>query len=70
MQGILDFIKREPAILVTVAAAILGLATAFGLHLSADQNAAIAAVLTVIAGIIVRANVTPVAAPPAIPKAA
>jgi len=59
LDKLLALIKREPAVVVTVAAAVLGLAVAFGVPFSADQKTAIFAALTVVAGIIVRANVTP-----------
>ncbi len=61
MNSILAFIRREPAVVTTVGAAILGLAVSFGLPLSFDQKTAIDAFLTVIAGVIVRSQVTPVA---------
>jgi len=59
LNQLLALIKREPAVVVTVAAAVLGLAVAFGVPLSPDRIAAITAVLTVVAGIIVRSQVTP-----------
>ncbi len=71
MQAIVDFIKREPAMIVTVGLAVIELAVSFGLNITDRQTSAITAVLTVVAGAIVRSQVSPVAAPavPA-PKAA
>jgi hypothetical protein len=61
LNSILAFIRREPAVVTTVGAAVLGLAVSFGLPLTLDEKASIDAFLTVIAGVIVRSQVTPVA---------
>jgi uncharacterized membrane protein len=51
--------NNEPAVIVSLVAAILGLAASFGLNLSADQTAAIMAVVTIVAGLVIRSKVTP-----------
>lgn len=63
MQAIIDFVKREPAIVVTVFLALVELAASFGFNVTDRQTSAITAILTVAAGVLVRANVTPVTAP-------
>jgi hypothetical protein len=54
-------IRREPALIVGLIEALLVLAVAFGLNLTAEQTAAIVAVATVLGGLVVRSQVTPVA---------
>jgi hypothetical protein len=54
-------IRREPALIVGLIEALLVLAVAFGLDLTAEQMAAIVAVATVLGGLVVRSQVTPVA---------
>jgi hypothetical protein len=54
-------IRREPALIVGLIEALLVLAVAFGLDLTAEQTAAIVAVATVLGGLVVRSQVTPVA---------
>lgn len=56
----MNLIRREPALVVSLASAGLALGMAFGLPVSVAQAGAIAAVLQIITGLIVRANVTPV----------
>jgi len=51
--------KTEPAVIVSLVAAILSLAVAFGLSLSGEQTAAIVAVVQIVAGLVIRQNVTP-----------
>lgn len=50
--------KNEP-VLVSLAAALIALAVSFGLNLSADQQAAIMAVVVIVAGLVTRQKVTP-----------
>jgi hypothetical protein len=52
-------LKTEPAIIVSLVAAILGLAASFGLSLSQEQTAAIMAVVTILAGLVTRSRVSP-----------
>lgn len=54
----MDTIRNEP-VLVSLAAALIALAVAFGVGLSADQQAAIMAVVVIVAGLITRSKVTP-----------
>lgn len=51
--------KTEPAVIVALVAACLGLAASFGLSLTKDQTAAIMAVVTILAGLVTRSRVTP-----------
>lgn len=51
--------KTEPAILIALVAACLGLAAAFGLSLTQEQTAAIMALVTILAGLVTRSKVTP-----------
>lgn len=53
--------KKEPAVIVSLVAALLGLAASFGLDLSQEQTAAILAVVTIVAGLVIRGQVTPTA---------
>jgi len=72
----LERIKNEPARVVAVVIATIGVASAFGLHLSEDQTAAIVAlvgaVLALVGGETVRGRVRPTRKdqPPASPPAA
>lgn len=51
--------KTEPAIIISLVAACLGLAASFGLSLTKDQTTAIMAVVTILAGLVTRSRVTP-----------
>ena len=51
--------KTEPAVIVSLVAAVLALAAAFGLPLTQEQTAAVMAVVTILAGIVTRAFVSP-----------
>lgn len=59
MDAILERLKNEPALLTTTVAALIGLASAFGLSLTAEQTAAITAVAALVAGFVTRQVVTP-----------
>lgn len=52
--------SREPAVWISVIGAAITLAVAFGLKLSPDQQTAVDALLTILVGIIIRSQVTPV----------
>jgi hypothetical protein len=54
-------IRQEPALVVSLASAGLALGITFGLPVTVAQAGAILAVLQIVAGLIVRANVTPLA---------
>lgn len=51
--------RTEPAIIISLVAAVLGLAASFGLSLTADQTAAVMALVTILAGLVTRTKVTP-----------
>ena len=51
--------KTAPAIVISLVAALLGLAASFGLSLTQEQTAAIMAVVTIVAGLVTRSKVTP-----------
>lgn len=51
--------KTEPAVIIALVAACLGLAAAFGLPLTQEQTAAVMAVVTILAGLVTRSKVTP-----------
>ncbi len=59
MSKIKNLFFTEPALFVAVLEAVVLLAVAFGLSLTEVQIAAISAVATAIAAVIVRANVVP-----------
>jgi len=72
--------KSEPALLTSVVAAAIGVAVAFGVHLTDVQISAITGLFTVLAGLVVRSQVTapanlpapvapPVVVPPTVPPA-
>ena len=56
----MNLIRREPALVVSLASAGLSLAVAFGLPLSIAQKGTIVAVLQLVAGLVVRSRVSPV----------
>ena len=51
--------KTEPAVIIALVAAVLGLAAAFGLPLTQEQTAAVMAVVTILAGLVTRSRVSP-----------
>ena len=51
--------KTEPAVIVALVSAVIALAVSFGLSLSEEQVGAIMAVVTILAGLVVRSQVTP-----------
>ena len=55
----LEFIRGEPAIITGAAAALIALAVAFGLELTADQVGALMAVVSIVASVVTRQLVTP-----------
>lgn len=59
MDGILERLKTEPAVVFSLVEALIVLAVAFGLDLSGEQVAALVAVLAVLTGVGTRAKVTP-----------
>lgn len=59
MHGILDRIRREPALVTGLLSALIALATAFGLHLSAEQVGAITALAVAVLAFVTRSQVTP-----------
>lgn len=59
MDAIIERLKNEPALITTAVAATIGLLSAFGLSLTAEQTAAITAVAALLAGIVTRQVVTP-----------
>lgn len=63
MSRLLEVARKEPARIVAVVLALVGLAGAFGLNLTADQSGAIVAVVASVlalgGGEVVRAQVTP-----------
>lgn len=67
MKRIVAYAQAEPARLVAIVVAVIGVLSAFGLGISDQQSAAIvacvSAVLAVVSGEAVRARVTPVNSP-------
>ena len=59
LNQLVALIKREPAMIVTVGLAIVELAVSFGLNITDRQTSAITAILTVVAGVVVRSQVSP-----------
>jgi hypothetical protein len=51
----------EPAVIVSLVSAVIALAVTFGLDLTGDQVGAIMAVVVIVAGIVTRSQVSPVA---------
>ncbi len=56
--------RHEPALIVAAVEAAIGLAVAFGVPVSAEQVAAIMAVVLAVGAFAVRARVTPIAGLP------
>ncbi len=61
----LEFIKREPAVLLGLVQAVLALVLSFGLHITEEQMGAILAVTAFVLAIVTRQAVTPL--PPKAP---
>jgi hypothetical protein len=51
---------KEPAVLISLVAAIISLGISVGLNLSQEQVGSIMAVVTIVAGLVIRSRVTPV----------
>ena len=63
----LALIRREPALVTGLVLALIGVVSAFGLHISDDQKAAVVAlvgsVLAIVGAVQVRSQVTPTPKP-------
>ncbi len=55
----LGFLGTEPAVLVSLGMAVLGLVASFGLNPSQEQSQAIYALLTIVSGLVIRSQVSP-----------
>lgn len=55
----MDKLKLEPAVIVSLVAAVIALVVSFGIDLSAEQTGAIMAVVVILAGLYTRSQVTP-----------
>ena len=53
-----NLLKSEPALLTSVAAAAIGVAIAFGVHLTDVQIAAITGLINLVGGLFIRSQVT------------
>jgi hypothetical protein len=51
--------KTEPAVIVALVTAVIALAVSFGLNVSQEQQAAVIAVVVIVAGLVTRSKVTP-----------
>lgn len=58
-KGIVALVKREPAVLLSLAGAGIGVGADFGLHLSASQQRGVYSGVAAITGFLIRATVTP-----------
>ncbi len=56
----IEFIRREPALIVGLVEAMIALVLAFGVGLTADQIGAILAITNIVLAIVTRSQVTPV----------
>lgn len=54
-----DFFKGEPAVMVSLFMAVLGVLVSFGVSLSEDQTKALYSLLVILSGLIIRGKVTP-----------
>ena len=61
MSTILDRIRREPALVTGLVAAVIALGVSFGLDLSGEQTGAIMALTSAILAVVTRQQVTPYA---------
>lgn len=55
----MNTVKSEPVAFYGLVQAVIGLVSAFGLHLSADQIAALLAVTSCVLALVARTRVTP-----------
>ncbi len=60
MKVLIALLRSEPAVLGSLVGAAVTLAASFGFSLSADQIAAVTAVASIIIGLVVRSQVSPV----------
>jgi uncharacterized membrane protein len=59
LNQLIEKIRREPVLVTGFIAAVVALVTAFGLHLSNEQVAAINAVVVAILAFVARSKVSP-----------
>lgn len=59
LRTALERIKREPAVLLTLVAALIGLGASFGFELTKEQTSAAMALATALVGLLIRSQVTP-----------
>lgn len=58
-RRLLDFVRREPSLVISGSAALLSLAATFGLNLTPDQTKAVYSAVLTLVGIGIRSQVTP-----------
>lgn len=59
MNSIINLIRREPVAVAGFVSALISLAAAFGLQLSAEQTGAVMAIVPALSALVVRGQVTP-----------
>ncbi len=59
MSKLVAFVKGEPAVLISVAGAAVGIAADFGLHLSTQQADSLYGFVAILAGVLIRQTVVP-----------
>lgn len=59
MKAVIEYLKREPAVLLSLIPVVVTLLAAFGWNLSAEQVAAITAAVSFMVGVVTRMFVTP-----------
>lgn len=64
MTKLISLIKGEPVVFAQLVSAALTVGAAFGLHLKADQIAAVGALLSLLAALVGRSQVSPVNSAP------
>lgn len=55
----MNYVRREPVAIVALVEAVIVLAVAFGLQITAEQMAAVMAVVVIGGGIVARSQVSP-----------
>jgi hypothetical protein len=58
VSSVWTFIKSEPAVILAVLGAVIGVLASFGLALSAPQTSAVTALVTLVVGVLTRSVVT------------
>lgn len=59
-QAVINYIRAEPALIMTFAGSLVGAPVSLGLRLDADKQIAVVTFIGLIVGLVIRQNVSPI----------